>query len=301
MIYRGRFAPTPSGPLHAGSLLTALASYLQARAVAGQWLLRIDDLDRARCRPEHTDTILRQLEAHGLYWDAAPRLQSQHVDEYAAAYEQLLAQGLVYGCACARAQLAQTSRSGVDGPVYAGTCRDQAKDLRSAAVRLRVAAIELQIDDACQGRLRRQLERDVGDFIVRRADGQIAYQLACVIDEQQQGITEVVRGADLIGSSFKQRYLRQLLDLAQPAYLHIPVLVDAQGQKLSKQNHAASIDAYSVVDNLFACLSRLGQQPPASLRQAGAAEILQWATVGWTLRQVPQLTRLPAPADVGAW
>lgn len=301
MAYCGRFAPTPSGPLHAGSLLTALASYLQARAAGGAWLLRIDDLDRARCRTEHADTILRQLEAHGLYWDAAPRLQSRHIDEYEAAYEQLIARGLLYGCSCTRAQLAQTSRNSIDGPVYAGTCRDRRIDLPGLARRLRVESIELEIDAPCQGRMRRQLDIDIGDFIVRRADGQIAYQLACAADEQAQGITEVVRGADLIGSSFKQRHLQQLLDLPQPAYVHIPVLLDRQGHKLSKQNHAESIDARSAADNLFDGLHHLGQHPPAWLRQARAAEILQWAIAAWNLRRLPRQTSLSTAADIGAW
>ena len=301
MIYRGRFAPTPSGPLHAGSLLTALASYLQARAAGGEWLLRIDDLDRTRCRPEYTETILRQLEAHGLHWDAAPRLQNRHVDDYEAAYAKLFAQGLVYGCSCTRAQLALTSLGGIDGTVYAGTCRGRSQAVHGMAARLCVAEIELEIDDVCQGHMRRRLDREVGDFVLRRADGQIAYQLACAIDEQAQGITEVVRGADLIGSSFKQSYLQRLLDLPRPGYLHIPILLGAQGHKLSKQNHAPSIDSHSVADNLLGSLSRLGQHPPAQLRRAAPAEILRWAVAAWDIQQVPRQADLPIGTDPGAW
>jgi len=286
MSYRGRFAPTPSGPLHAGSLLTALASFLQARVAGGAWLLRIDDLDQPRCRPEHGDKILRQLEAHGLLWDETPRRQSAHVEAYQAAYDQLLARESLYGCGCTRAQLAQTSIAAIDGAIYAGTCRDQSKNLHGNAVRLKVADLSLTLDDVCHGPLLRALAREVGDFVVRRADGQISYQLACVVDEQAQGITEVVRGADLIGSSFRQRYLQQRLDLRQPAYIHVPVLLDEHGRKLSKQNHAESIDRHSVSENLLACLTTLGQQPPASLQGAPAAEILQWACAAWDIHRL---------------
>lgn len=286
MGYRGRFAPTPSGPLHKGSLLTALASFLQARAAGGSWLLRIDDLDHARCRPEHCDTILRQLEAHGLLWDETPRRQSAHVEEYLAAYQQLSARRALYACSCTRAQLAQTSIAAIDGAVYAGTCRHRSKILHGEAVRLSVADISLQFVDACQGLLVRALAQEIGDFVVRRADGQISYQLACVVDEQAQGITEVVRGADLIGSSFRQRYLQHLLDLQQPAYLHIPVLLDEQGRKLSKQNHAESIDRHAVGENLLACLTALGQQPPASLQGSAPVEILHWACTAWDIRRL---------------
>jgi glutamyl-Q tRNA(Asp) synthetase len=195
-IYRGRFAPTPSGPLHLGSLLTALASYLRARSAGGLWLLRIDDLDAERSRPEWIDTILRQLQAHRLHWDEPPRLQSRHAAEYLPALQQLQQAGLLYACACTRAQLARDSLPGPDGAVYAGRCRDQAVLSPRPAWRLRAGGCELRMDDIWQGELRRELAKDIGDFVVRRADGQTGYQLACVVDEAAQGITEVVRGAD---------------------------------------------------------------------------------------------------------
>lgn len=285
--YRGRFAPTPSGPLHLGSLLTALASYLQARSADGRWLLRIDDLDEGRSRPEHIETILRQLEAHQLHWDEPPRLQSRHVDAYEAACEQLHDLGLLYPCACTRAQLAQDSLAGIDGPVYAGTCRDSPSLAERLAWRLRVTAGELRMDDAWQGPLRRDLERDIGDFVLRRADGQIGYQLACVVDEAAQGITEVVRGADLIGSSFRQRHLQGLLSLPTPDYRHLPVLTGADGRKLSKQNHARPIDALHASENLHYCLELLGQAPPAALRGARAGEMLHWGLEHWNAAAVP--------------
>ena len=291
--YRGRFAPTPSGPLHLGSLLTALTSYLQARSAGGRWLLRIDDLDAERCRPEHSDAILRQLEAHQLLWDEPPRLQSRHAAEYEAAFGQLHDLGLLYPCACTRAQLARDSLPGVDGPVYAGTCRDSAPMAERLAWRLRAGEGELRMDDAWQGELRRYLRQDIGDFVVRRADGQIGYQLACVMDEAAQGITEVVRGADLIGSSFRQMRLQALLGLATPAYRHLPLLLDGEGRKLSKQNHAQPITSTRAGDNLHDCLELLGQAPPTSLRGAAAGEVMRWAQAQWNAQKVPAGLQMP--------
>jgi glutamyl-Q tRNA(Asp) synthetase len=285
--YRGRFAPTSSGPLHLGSLLTALASWLQARQAGGAWLLRIDDLDRERCRPEHADTILRQLEAHGLLWDEPPRLQSRHVTEYEAAFGHLHRQGLLYPCACSRAQLAQDSRPGIDGPVYAGTCRDHAVMSEHPSWRLRAGTGQLQLHDPWQGGLRRDLAADIGDFVVKRADGQIGYQLACVVDEAAQGVSEVVRGADLIGSSFRQQYLQGRLGLPSPAYRHLPVLAGPDGRKLSKQNHARPIDAAHAADNLRYCLELLGQAPPAELAGAASSEVLRWGLAQWNAAAVP--------------
>jgi glutamyl-Q tRNA(Asp) synthetase len=285
--YRGRFAPTSSGPLHLGSLLTALASWLQARSAGGAWLLRIDDLDSERCRPEHAGTIQRQLEAHGLLWDEPPRLQSRHLPEYEAAFERLRDLGLVYPCACTRAQLAQDSLPGIDGPVYAGTCRDRAVVSGRPSWRLRVGRGALRLHDPWQGELDRDLAADIGDFVLRRADGQIGYQLACVVDEAAQGISEVVRGADLIGSSFRQLHLQHLLRLPSPAYRHLPVLAGADGRKLSKQNHARPVEAAAAAASLQHCLELLNQAPPAALRGAAVAEVLRWGLAHWDAEAVP--------------
>jgi len=297
--YRGRFAPTPSGPLHLGSLLTALASYLQARSAGGVWLLRIDDLDAERCRAEHVDAILRQLEAHRLHWDEPPRLQSRHAAEYEPAFEQLHELGLLFPCVCTRAQLARDSLPGIDGAVYSGACRDRAALAERVAWRLRAADGELRMDDAWQGELRRRLAADIGDFVVRRADGRIGYQLACVVDEAAQGITEVVRGADLIGSSFRQLRLQQLLGLPAPAYRHLPLLLDGKGRKLSKQNHARPITAATAGDNLHDCLELLGQAPPQALRGAPAAEVMEWAQAQWKAQKVPPGLHMPIGASAG--
>ena len=292
--YRGRFAPTPSGPLHLGSLVTALASYLAARNAGGVWLLRIDDIDGPRCRPEHADTILRQLDAHGLHWDEAVRYQSQHEPDYQAAFERLRDQGLCYRCTCTRARLAEISQPGIDGPVYPGSCRDVGHQRPDAAWRLRVPSGRIALDDSIHGRIERHLEADIGDFVIRRADGRIGYQLASVVDEQQQGITDLVRGADLIGSSLRQKYLMQHFGHAVPSFLHIPVLLDSFGNKLSKQNHATPIHASASAQNLIRGLNLLGQAPFAADWHGRIDEILARAVRNWNPGLIPRQLDLPA-------
>lgn len=279
--YRGRFAPTPSGPLHLGSLLTALASWLQARVSRGAWLIRIDDLDGPRCVPGSADQILRQLEQHGLEWDEAPRYQSAHVQEYLGALELLKGDACLYPCICTRAELAQSSRSGPDGAVYPGTCRARAITSGRHTVRLRVGSERSCIDDSWQGLQCRNMETEIGDFVVLRADGVPGYQLASVVDEQALGITEVVRGADLLGSSIRQAYLFALMKLSAPGYRHLPVLVSPQGLKLSKQNHAPALQSSAASENLWRCLSCLQQEPPPELRRCPPGEILEWALAHW--------------------
>lgn len=279
--YRGRFAPTPSGPLHLGSLLAALASFLQARWQRGQWLLRIDDLDRQRVMPGAESAIYKQLEAHGLLWDEPPRRQTEHVDEYRSALQTLIEHGEVYACRCTRAQLARSALPGPDEPVYAETCRNAALPLHGAALRIRTPDQDLRFHDGVRGVQSRNLRRDIGDWVVLRRDGVIAYQLACAVDEHAQRITEVVRGCDLLTSTFRQLYLMERLRLRAPRYRHMPLLVDAGGRKLSKQNRAVALDAAKAADNLLQCLEWLGQQPPPALRRAPVAEILAWATGRW--------------------
>lgn len=289
--YRGRFAPTPSGPLHLGSLLTALAGFLAARAAGGAWLLRIDDLDAPRCPPGAADAILRQLEAHALLWDEAPRYQSQHRAEYEAARDRLVAAGATYACSCTRAVLARDASPGPDGPVYAGTCRGAGRS--TGALRFAVGTGRCCLDDAGQGRVCRDLAREIGDFVVWRADGVPGYPLACVVDEQTQGITEVVRGVDLLGSSLRQIELLARLGQAAPRYRHLPVLVDGAGRKLSKQNHAGPVLASQASANLARCLDWLGQDLPPALRLAPPAEIVAAAIRGWTPGRLPAGTAIP--------
>jgi len=289
--YRGRFAPTPSGPLHLGSLLTATASYLEAQVHHGQWLIRIDDLDRARCIPGADAEILRQLDQHGLHWDETPRYQHRHEEAYHAALTALQHQDLLYACQCTRAQLQHSSLSGPDGPVYAGTCRALRLPAQGRALRLRVPPGCQHFIDGWLGPQSRDLQRQIGDFTLRRTDGVIGYQLACSVDEHQQGITEVVRGADLLGSTFRQLQVMSALGHLPPRYRHLPILLDARGMKLSKQNHADPLDARQPGANLLRCLHWLGQQPPAELHSASPQEVLSWGATHWRSEAVATVQR----------
>lgn len=271
-----------------------MAGYLAARHAGGSWLLRIDDIDGPRCRPEHADTILRQLEAHGLHWDETVRYQSQHEDAYQAAFEQLRRQGLCYRCICTRARLADTALPGVDGPVYPGTCRDADHPRDDLAWRLRLPNGSISMDDPIHGHIERDLGRDIGDFVIRRADGRIGYQLASVVDEQQQGITDLVRGADLIGSSLRQKHLMQHFGHPLPNLLHIPVLLDSRGNKLSKQNHASPINAETAAQNLVRGLNLLGQAPFAADWHGRVDDILRTAIRNWNPASIPRRLGLPA-------
>lgn len=270
--------------------MTALASYLQARSHGGRWLLRIDDLDAPRCPPGMAARILRQLEAHALDWDEAPRYQSAHVEHYRTALAALRSQGRLYACTCSRADLRAHSLPGPDGLVYDGACRDRKRERGS--LRLRVGSGPLCFDDHWQGRQCRDLATEVGDVVLRRADGQIAYQLACVVDERAQAITEVVRGVDLLGSTFQQRCVQDALGLTPPAYRHLPVLLDARGRKLSKQNHAPAIVEGMASANLHAALMLLGQAPPPGAQELAPAAILRWATLEWDAAKVPRSAQI---------
>lgn len=281
-LYCGRFAPTPSGPLHLGSLTTALASWIVARRAGGRWLLRIDDLDRERCRPAHSERIQGQLRAHGLDWDGAAIHQSLRLAEYAAALAQLRANSPLYACDCSRRRLQQESAMGPRGPIYSGRCRCRQLPLDGEhAWRLALPASVDRFDDGLLGPLAAQLDLDIGDFVLRRRDGSFGYQLACAVDEHLSNITEVVRGADLIDSSFCQRAVLDRLGLPSPAYAHLPLLTDAQGRKLSKQNHAPAIDETTATANLAAALRFLGQAPPAALERESIPMILDWALHHW--------------------
>lgn len=293
VTYRGRFAPTPSGPLHLGSLLTALASFLQAHSQQGQWLIRIDDLDEPRCIQGADTQILRQLEAHGLLWDEQPRYQTQHQTEYLEALQNLKDRNLLYACTCTRASLNTSSLAGPDGPVYTGICRDLGRPFANgAALRIRLPTGTSEFADGWQGYQSRQLIHDVGDFTVQRSDGQISYQLACTVDEAAQSITEVVRGYDLLGSTFRQYHLQKMLGSQEIRYRHLPVLV-ANGRKLSKQNHAAPVLAEEASANLVRCLQLLNQAPPGNLEKAPVFEVITWAITHWQPHQVPKQSSLP--------
>ena len=238
MPYIGRFAPSPTGALHFGSLIAALASWLDARRAGGRWLVRMEDLDTARVMPGAADAILRQLEAFGLEWDGAVVYQSARLDLYMRAIESLKAH--CYACACTRKEL-EDSALAIDGSrIYPGTCRaGPAPGKAARAVRVRTNDEPVRFADRVQGVVSQSLERDIGDFVVRRADGLFAYQLAVVVDDAAQGVTDVVRGADLLDSTTRQIHLQRLLGYATPRYLHLPVATNVKGEKLSKQTQAA--------------------------------------------------------------
>ena len=297
MEYRGRFAPSPTGDLHFGSLVSALASWLDARAHRGRWLLRIEDLDTARCVPGAAPAIIGALERLGLVHDGTAEWQSARTAHYARALERLRLAGLAFPCGCSRSELAAAA-PGVDGPVYPGTCREGLGEGRLArAWRVRVDAGDIVVDDAIQGPIRQRLGTDVGDFVVRRADGPWAYQLAVVVDDAAQGVTHVVRGADLLDSTPRQCYLQRLLGFESPRYAHVPVAVDRQGNKLSKQGLAPAVDPQSAVRWLCAALEFLGQPaPPASATDVRT--LLDRAVARWDVRRIPARRTQPAPEFV---
>ena len=266
-MYAGRFAPSPTGPLHFGSLVAALASWLDARAAGGRWQVRIEDLDPPREQPGAAGQILRALESLGLEWDGPVAYQSRRRMLYRDALERLT--GKTYACGCSRKEVADSALATNSAGVYPGTCRNGLPAGKtSRALRVRTTAEPICFVDRVQGKIEQSVERDVGDFIVCRADGQFAYQLAVVVDDAEQGITDVVRGADLLDSTARQIYLQRLLGYPTPRYLHVPVAVNAVGEKLSKQTGAPAIGLTSARDQLRRALAFLGQPEAANLREA---------------------------------
>ena len=294
-VYRGRFAPSPTGPLHFGSLVAAVGSFLEARTNGGQWLLRIEDVDAPRCSAAAADDILRTLEACGFAWDEDVVWQSRRTDAYAAALERLKVEGRVFACTCTRKELADSAIAPDGATIYPGTCRQGLAEGRQArAWRLRVGDVRIGFDDAIQGRIESELAVDAGDFIVLRADGLFAYQLAVVVDDADAGTTHIVRGADLLASTSRQIFLQQCLGVATPFYAHLPVAINAAGEKLSKQTRAAAVDAARPGPALFAALEFLDQRPPAELSGASPCELWVWATRNWRLDRVPRVPACPA-------
>ena len=285
---RGRFAPSPTGPLHFGSLIAALGSFLEARRQGGDWLVRIEDVDIPRTMPGAADAILRTLERYGLFWDGPVIYQSQRTAHYRAALDQLQFARLAYPCSCTRRDLAGGPRGRDGAPIYPGYCRNgPCQPGRPCAIRLRLPDVLLTFQDAIQGEYRQLLASEVGDFVIRRADSLFAYQLAVVIDDADQGITEVIRGSDLLDSTPRQIYLQQALKLPTPRYGHLPVAVDERGDKLSKQTHAPPLNDRHPGPELWQALRFLGQQPPTELAHAPPAEILAWALTHWRLAGIP--------------
>jgi glutamyl-Q tRNA(Asp) synthetase len=284
--YRGRFAPSPTGLLHAGSLTTAVGSYLEARSRGGEWLVRIEDLDTPRMVAGAADDILRTLERFGFEWDGPVVYQSQRHAHYRAALDQLIAAGFAYRCTCSRREIQAVSRRGVDGFVYPGLCRSgPRRSGPGGAWRLRVDDGGIAVVDRLQGVIAQHLAQDVGDFVLLRADGFWAYQLAVVVDDALQGINDVVRGADLLVSTPRQVHLMRCLGLAEPSHCHLPLLVNAAGEKLSKQTLAPAVSAEHAAGTLAEALERLGHRPPVAL---SLTELWRWARENWRLESVPK-------------
>lgn len=296
--YVGRFAPSPSGPLHAGSVATALASWLDARAHGGRWLIRIEDIDPPREPPGAAQSILNTLDRLGLHWDDTPLFQSAHSDHFSAALQSLVAAGLAYPCGCTRREIADSQSASIspatrhsDRP-YPGTCRAGLAPGRPArAWRLRVPSGMVGFQDRCLGAQRQEVAQEVGDFVLRRADGLWAYQLAVVVDDAAQGVTDVVRGADLLGSTARQLVLARALGLPEPRFLHLPVVLADDGQKLSKQNGANAVDTQpplQVLHQAMAHLARhLGLRTPPAATDQSVSRWLEQATQVWAERFGP--------------
>ncbi|MDO2949731.1 tRNA glutamyl-Q(34) synthetase GluQRS [Aeromonas simiae] len=286
--YVGRFAPSPSGPLHFGSLIAALGSYLQARAHSGRWLVRIEDIDPPREMAGASDLILRTLEHYGLEWDGEVMFQSRRHARYDEVIDQLYRSGDLYWCRCTRRDIAAA------GGFYPGTCRERGLGPAGCAARLRQHHAVYHFDDALQGRIEVAPALAEEDFIVRRRDGLYAYNLAVVVDDLDSGVTEVVRGADLLEPTVRQIALYQRLGAPVPGWVHLPLAVQPDGSKLSKQNHARALPG-EVQAPLLAALAFLGHPVPAELHQASPQALLAWAISAWQLARVPHRVSQPSP------
>lgn len=279
--YIGRFAPSPSGPLHFGSLIAAVGSYLQAKSQHGQWLVRMEDIDTPRMVQGCDSDILRTLEQFGLQWDGAVLYQSQRLERYQQIVEHLKQQQLVYGCQCSRKQISD------DGGIYNGRCAPLNLSTEPLAWRLKSHTVECQFTDLIFGQQQIPSVLAQEDYIIKRRDGLFAYQLVVVVDDIDQGITEVIRGADLLSMTPRQQALCNLLGAAPPRYGHLPLAVLKPGFKLSKQNHAAAVSQWPQAQVMSKVLCFLGHPPPAEVDQAPVAAQLSWAINHWQLGKVP--------------
>jgi len=294
--YRGRFAPSPSGPLHFGSLVAAMASWCDAVASKGEWLVRIEDVDQTRSRPGASDAILATLEAYGFEWDGPVVRQSERGALYTAALNDLIRRRMAFACACTRKELELAAPGKSGERVYPGTCRQGvAAGREGRAWRVAVTDEIVRFHDRLQGMQEQHLARDVGDFVLKRADGLFAYQLAVAVDDGLQGITHVVRGADLLPSTQRQIWLQRQLGYAIPAYLHHPVALGGDGRKLSKQAEAKALstNALPVLRDAWTFLDQA--EPPSP--PASVDEFWRWAHVAWNARRLPPVIMLPAPGS----
>jgi len=285
----GRFAPSPTGPLHFGSLVAAVASYCDAKSRGGQWLLRIEDVDQTRHVAGASEAIIHTLQHYGFVWDDEIVYQSQRSEYYQTALQQLRQRSLAYPCTCSRKEITDSSTLlGIEGAIYPGTClQHPTKPGAAAAWRIQTDAQTISFQDLIQGYQQHHMASDIGDFVVKRADGLFSYQLAVVIDDALQGVTHVVRGADLLNSTTRQIYLQQLLGYPTPIYAHLPLVLNADGQKLSKQTLARALPEDNLVDTLVAALTFLQQPLPENAQSLSLANLWQWAITHW---QLPKIT-----------
>ena len=289
--YVGRFAPSPTGPLHFGSLVAAMASYFDARSNKGTWRIRMEDLDPPREPPGTDELILEQLHGLGLEWDGEVLYQSSRLDAYRAMLERLKATGLSFACDCTRPRIKS------NGGIYDGKCRDRKLPFNAGfATRVLTNKNLVEFVDTIQGRHSQSLEQEIGDFTLLRKDGLFAYQLAVVVDDADQGISHVVRGYDLLESTPRQIYLQQLLGFPTPQYAHVPVVVNGQGQKLSKQHFADAIDVKAASRVLHNAMRFLGLCPADAQICDSPAELLAWGIDNWDIQAVPKLANIPMHA-----
>jgi glutamyl-Q tRNA(Asp) synthetase len=298
----GRFAPSPSGPLHFGSLLAALASFLQAKHQGGKWLVRIEDIDPPREIAGASDIILKQLDRHGLQWDDSVTYQSEQIPHYFDILDHLKDQHLTYHCNCTRKRLNRLDS------VYDGKCHKLNLLAENTAIRLSIndslKAVgsnddTIRFNDGIMGNYTQSLNQSVGDFILRRRDGLISYQLAVVIDDHLQGVTEIIRGADLIDSTPRQLLLQQCLGYTTPTYGHIPLAINNLGQKLSKQHHAKQLPQTNEQEQLWLALDWLKQRPPSELRHTSVNEIITWGITHWDMSTIPNsVAGIAAPKNI---
>jgi glutamyl-Q tRNA(Asp) synthetase len=280
--YRGRFAPSPTGHLHFGSLIAAVASYLAARQAGGEWLIRMEDLDQPRVVPGSAESILKTLADFGFEWTGSIARQSERTDLYETALKRLREAGYVYPCSCSRKEIAAAGQDGEEAR-YPGWCRNgPLHPDASIAIRFRTDAGETCFNDEIQGPVRSDVNAESGDFVMKRRDGLFAYQLAVVVDDAEQGVTHIVRGADLLNSTPRQLLVQQSLGVSTPKYAHVPLAIDHRGVKLSKSAGAGAVDATKPAEELWRALRFLRQQPPGELRSSPLKPLWEWAVHHWT-------------------
>lgn len=286
--YLGRFAPSPTGPLHFGSLIAAVGSYLQAKHLQGQWQLRIEDIDPPREVEGATESIIHTLDKYGFEWDGDIIYQHQRLELYQHYLEQLLNEEWVFPCTCSRKEIAQQQKQ-ANKLIYPGTCRHKKKaGQRQYTYRVKAHHGEITFTDGIQGRQQFNLSSNIGDFVIKRADGLFSYQLAVAIDDAVTGITEVVRGSDLLDSTPRQIHVQKLLRLTTPCYAHLPVATNTRGQKLSKQTFARPLSNKNITETLWEVLNVLGQKPDLELKKSSITEFWQWAIANWNNQNIPK-------------